>query len=54
MVAISAGLESESLLPGAFEEPVPVGDEPNKPSVAISVMSDGLRVGLIGKVPVLD
>jgi hypothetical protein len=55
IVAISAGLLSESLLPGVFEEPVPVADEPNTPSlVAIPVMSDGSIDGSIGKVPVMD
>jgi hypothetical protein len=54
MVASSAGLVSESPLPGAFEEPVSVGEEPKPSLVAIPVMSDGLIDRSIGKVPVLD
>jgi len=42
ILAISDGLVSESPLPGVFEEPVAVGEEPNKLSlVAIPSMSDG-------------
>jgi hypothetical protein len=42
IVAISDDLVSESPLPGVFEEPVPVDEEPNEPSlVAIPAMSNG-------------
>ncbi len=50
IVAISAGFESVSPVSGAFEEPVPVCEEPDEPSF---VTIPGMSGGLID-VPVLD